>query len=257
MTPSNQVQESTTGPSVAVVTGGAGGIGQAIGVRLKADGHLVALLDLSDSVHDVAKDLGLDHSVRLDVSSSEDVARAMRDVVDALEGVHVVVNAAGVAHRSSFADTSADEFMTDVRINLLGTFLMCQAAVHPYMRASGRGRLINIASASAVQGGIGSVRDEGGRSGAGYASSKAGVVNLTRWIAREVGPYGVTSNAISPGLVWTPMTVGASSYGDLDIPLGRAADPTDIAGAVSFLAGCDATYINGAVISVDGGLTLG
>ncbi|WP_405539483.1 SDR family oxidoreductase [Streptomyces sp. NBC_00075] len=241
---------------VAVVTGGAGGLGRATAERLSRDGHAVALVDRSESVHDLCRELKLAKSAQLDVTDPGSVADAMADIARELGGIDILVNAAGVAHRSSFAATSADEFMADVRINLLGTFLTCQAAVYPHMRAAGHGRLINIASASALLGGIGALGSgSGGRSGAGYASSKAGVVNLTRWIAREVGPLGITSNVVSPGLVWTNMTEGQSTYDDLDIPLGRAADPAEIASAVAWLASDDSTYVSGAVIAVDGGLT--
>jgi 3-oxoacyl-[acyl-carrier protein] reductase len=233
------------------------GARRATAERLSRDGHAVVVIDRSDSVYNASSELGLAMAVQLDVTDSDAIARSCADIARELGSIDVLVNAAGVAHRSSFADTTADEFMTDVRVNLLGTCLFCQAAVYPYMRAAGRGRLINIASVSATIGGIGTPGggDRGGRSGVGYVSSKAGVVNLTRWIAREVGPLGIMSNAVSPGLVWTGMTKGQSTYDDLDIPLGRAAEPAEIASAVAWLASGESSYVNGAVLTVDGGLT--
>lgn len=187
--------------SVAVITGGAGGLGRVAAERLNKDGHTVVLADYSDSVFDACAEMGLAMAVQVDVTDRDGTVKMFEDIVAQHGSLDVVVNSAGVAHRSSFAETKTEEFMTDVRVNLLGTFVVCQAAVFPHMTNAGRGRLINIASASATVGGVGSAgHGLGGRTSAGYASSKAGVVNLTRWIAREVGPFGVTCNTVSPGL---------------------------------------------------------
>ncbi|WP_051342540.1 SDR family NAD(P)-dependent oxidoreductase [Pseudonocardia spinosispora] len=242
--------------AVAAVTGAAGGIGAAIAARLTADGYAVALLDISDAVHLTRDDIGAPLSARLDVTDREDVQHVLAEVIKATGRLDVLVNCAGTAHRSSFADTSAQEFLRDINTNLLGTFLTCQAAVFPHMRAAGRGRLINIASVSGKTGGIGSVHADGsgGRSGAGYASAKAGVINLTRWIAREVGHLGITSNAVAPGPIATAMTDG-HHYDTANIPIGRLGTPEEVADAVSWLAGRGAGYVNGIVLDVDGGLT--
>jgi NAD(P)-dependent dehydrogenase (short-subunit alcohol dehydrogenase family) len=238
-----------------VITGGAGGIGQAIARRMVAEGRQAALLDASPRVEVVGRELGAVAAV-LDINDAETVRQTMDSLATRCGGIEVVVNCAGSAHRSSFAETTPEEFMTDVRTNLLGTFLMCQAAVFPHMRHAGRGRLINIASVSGKTGGTGPVHADGsgGRSGAGYASSKAGVINLTRWIAREVGNMGITSNAVAPGPIATPMTDG-HTYDTSEIPIGRLGRPEEVADAVAWLAGPGAHYVNGTVIDVDGGLT--
>lgn len=241
---------------VAAVTGAAGGIGAAIAARLVTDGYAVAMFDLNSAVHTTCGEIAAARAAALDVTDSAAVRAAVDDTVAALGRLDVVVNCAGTAHRSSFADTTATEFMGDLRTNLLGSFLVCQAAVFPHMAEAGHGRLINIASISGKTGGTGPVHADGsgGRSGAGYASAKAGVINLTRWIAREVGQLGITSNAVAPGPITTPMTDG-HRYDTTDIPVGRLGTPDEVADAVAWLAGSGTGYVNGTVVDVDGGLT--
>jgi 3-oxoacyl-[acyl-carrier protein] reductase len=239
----------------AVITGAAGGIGAAVAERLVADGYDVALLDRDERVEETRSRIGGALGLQVDVVDAKAVRAAVDRVVLGLGRLDVVVNCAGTAHRESFEETTPEVFMADVNTNLLGTFLMCQAAVFPHMKTARTGRLVNIASVSGKRGGIGPVSPAGGggRTGAGYAASKAGVINLTRWIARETGPFGICCNAIAPGLVMTPMTDG-HTYDVTDIPLGRGGRPEEIADAVSWLAGPGAAYVHGAVIDVDGGL---
>lgn len=243
-------------PSTAVVTGAAGGIGGDICRRLIADGYSVALLDMNPSVHAVSERLGGSYAAELNITEASDVRDGMAEIATRLGSIDVVVNCAGTGHRSSFAEMTPDDFMTDVTTNLLGTFLMCQAAVFPYMKDARRGRLINIGSVSGKRGGIGPVHSDGsgGRSGVAYGASKAGIINMTRWIAREVGQLGITSNVITPGVITTERTAG-QQYSVDEIPLGRLGTGDEVAGAVSFLAGPDSAYINGVVIEVDGGMT--
>jgi 3-oxoacyl-[acyl-carrier protein] reductase len=255
MTASTNPTISPSAP-VAVVTGAAGGIGATISARLVRDGHTVAMLDTAAAVHPTCKEVDGAYSAQLDVTDAVAVRRVLDGIRHDLDGLDVLVNCAGTAHRSSFAATTADEFMADVRSNLLGTFLACQAAVFPHMQHAGQGRLINIASISGKTGGTGPVHPDGagGRSGPGYASAKAGVINLTRWMAREVGRFGITSNAVAPGPIISPMTHNAT-YDASDIPLGRLGTTEEVADAVAWLAGDGARYINGTVVDVDGGLT--
>ncbi len=238
-----------------MITGAAGGIGVAIAQRLVADGYAVALLDLDERVEEARARVGGALGLRVDVADAVAVRAAVDQVAHDLGRLDVVVNCAGTAHRESFENTTVEGFMADVHTNLLGTFLMCQAAVFPHMKTARAGRLINVASVSGKRGGVGppGIDGDNGRTGAGYASSKAGVINLTRWIARETGPWGITCNAIAPGLVATAMTDGYT-YDATDIPLGRKGQPDEIADAVSWLAGAGAAYVHGAVIDVDGGL---
>ncbi|MEQ3553713.1 SDR family NAD(P)-dependent oxidoreductase [Pseudonocardia nematodicida] len=239
-------------PPVAIVTGSSGGIGAAIAARLAADGFTVAGFDVTGPP---APDPAVATTRVLDVSEADQVRRCVDDVVDELGRLDVLVNCAGTGRRTSFAGTTPEEFMGDIRSNLLGTFLMCQAAVFPHLAAAGRGRIVNVASISGKTGGTGPASADGtpGRSGPGYASAKAGVINLTRWIAREAGHTGVTANVVAPGPVVTAMTAGAA-YDTSEIPLGRMARPEEVADAVGWLAGASSGYVNGTVVDVDGGL---
>lgn len=236
---------------VALVTGANGGIGSAIAARLNSDGYVVAGVD-------AVSPQGENHALSLlkviDVSSPEQVRAAVEEIV-ALHGrIDVLVNCAGTAHRGSFAETTAEEFMTDIRSNLLGTFLMCQAVVFPHMASQKSGRIVNIASVSGKTGGNGPVNNGlPGRTGPGYASAKAGVINLTRWISREGGYTGVTANVVAPGTITTPMTAN-QTYDLSTVPLGTVGTPDDVAAAVAWLAGDGVGYVNGTVIDVDGGV---
>lgn len=237
-----------------LITGAVGGIGRAIAQRFAAD--RLALFDAHPGVSAVGAELGAAHADELDVTDKAAVRQAVDDVAHRFGAIDAVVNCAGTAHRTSFEDTTAEEFMSVVETNLLGSFLVCQAAVFPHMRSAGSGRLINIASVSGKTGGIGPVHADGsgGRSGVGYASSKAGVINMTRWIAREVGRWGITSNAVAPGPIATAMTDG-KAYDTGEIPVGRLGTPEEVADAVAWLATSTTSYVNGTVIDVDGGLT--
>ncbi len=241
----------TTAP-VAIVTGARGGIGAAICDRLTRDGFRVAGFDMSAPVEGASAEWNL----VVDVTSEDAVREAIATIVKHGDALRVVVNCAGTAHRGSFEETSAEEFMTDLRTNLLGTFLVSQAAVFPHMVAGGGGRIINIASISGKRGGIGDTHPDGsgGRSGPGYASAKAGVINLTRWMAREVGRLSVTCNVVAPGPIRSPMTMG-HAYDTSKIPLGRIGDPEEVAAVVSFLASSDSDYVSGTVVDVDGAMS--
>ncbi len=176
---------------VALVTGSSGGIGAAIVARLAKEGYLVAGFDAVAPAADApAIPIRATAMTRtLDVASAADVRRCVGEVAAELGRIDVLVNCAGTGRRTSFQHTTVDEFMDDIRSNLLGTFLMCQAVVFPHMKGAGGGRIVTVASISGKTGGTGPASPDGsaGRSGPGYASAKAGAINLTRWIAREAG----------------------------------------------------------------------
>ena len=177
---------------------------------------------------------------------------AVEATVAAFGGLHILVNNAGICPLSAFDEISEAEWDRVLAVNLKGAFLCCQAAL-PYLRqAGGRGRVINIASAAGQMGGI--------LVGAHYAASKAGLIGLTKTLAKVLASDGVTANCVSPATTSTDLTAawssGKQAQVKAQIPLGRFGEPDEIAAAVCFLAGDDASYITGATLDVNGGLYL-
>ena len=241
--------------AVAAVTGAAGGIGRAISERLVRDGFRVVLLDLQETVVQTAAEVGGDYGATVDVRSREAVRATLAEITHRLSRLDVLVNCAGTCCRKSFEDMTLEDWHRDADTNLTAAFLTSQDAVFPYMRDQRSGRIVNISSVSGMTGGIGPVHEDGsgGRSGVAYAAAKAGVINMSRWIAREVGKWNITCNAVAPGPVASSMTAG-HAYALDEMPLQRWGTPEDVAGAVSFLAGPDGGFITGACLVVDGGL---
>ncbi len=209
----------------AVVTGAARGIGFVTVETLCASGYRVVLVDVLDAVHESVRKLhdpSRVHSVQVDIRNQNQVKALFADVAHRYGSVDVVVNVAGTCHRDSFEEMSLEHWQIDVDTNMTGTFLMCQAAIFPYMKRQGYGRIINIASVSGKVGGIGPIHEDGsgGRSGIAYAASKAGVINMTRWMAKEVGKWGITCNSVLPGPIATDMTQG-HQYNMDEVPVGR------------------------------------
>lgn len=238
---------------VALVTGGARGIGRAIALKLAGRGADIAILDagelaLSEQTAEEIRALGVKaFAVRCDITDPDQVARAVDQVKQALGGVDILVNNAGITRDKLALRMTAEDFDAVLSVNLKGTFLMIKALYADFMRKRS-GRIINIASISGLMGNAGQ---------ANYSASKAGVVGLTKTIARELASRNVTCNAVAPGFIETPMTAGmnqdALQEACKNIPLRRMGKPEDVAAAVAFLAGDDAGYITGSVINVDGG----
>ena len=250
----------------ALVTGGGSGIGRAIAVALAEGGAPVAVLDLrpeggEQTVARIAETGGRATFVRADVSRWEDVDRAFADAVGAVGPLGIVVNAAGILDGYSPAEETAPSLWEQViGINLTGTFFCCRRGLTE-LPSGGPGRVVNIASAAGLIG-------DGG--GAAYVASKHGVVGLTRRLAVTYGPRGITVNAICPGPVATDlrtnsMDILGSDVGDMRhvgrsdeqvrqfFPLGRRAQPSEIAAAACYLASKDAAYVTGLMLSIDGG----
>lgn len=242
---------------IAIVTGSARGIGTAIAERLISDGCDVVLLDIADDVHRAAREVAALGALQVDVRDLDALRDAVRGVGAAHGRLDILVNCAGTCGRESFEELSPITWARDLDTNLAATAFACQAAVFPHMREQGWGRLVNIASVSGKVGGIGPVdtNGAGGRSGAAYAAAKAGTINLTRWIARQVGAWGITCNAVAPGPIASPMAAGAD-YGVDVLPIPRLGRPQEVAGAVSFLVSPDAEYTTGTCLHVDGGSVL-
>jgi 2-hydroxycyclohexanecarboxyl-CoA dehydrogenase len=244
---------------VAVVTGAASGVGLAIARRLAARGDHVALLDLrAEAAAQAAADLRADGAQAIacgvDVADRASVDAALQHVRAELGPVEIMVTSAGVAPFETFTEISLESWNRTIAVNLTGTFLCLQAAI-PDMVAAGWGRIVTISSSSAQQGAP--------RMGH-YAASKGGVIALTKALAREYGPAGITANTIPPSMIDTPMQRDAQAAGHLPgneflaarVPVGRVGTPEDVAAACAFLCSDEAGYITGQVIGVNGGSVL-
>lgn len=241
---------------VAVVTGGAAGIGEAIARALAAEGCHVTILDRdADAARKTAVALTVNghqsQSVACDVGDAATVAKAFDQIVASQKRLDILVNAAGLLSTGPIADLPVTEWQRISQINVAGV-LYCVKAVIPIMTTQRHGRIINIASVSAMRGG-GSVGNTL------YGTTKASVVALTMGLARELGPSGITANAIAPAVADTAMTHAALTDDARQkilarIPLGRLASLADIADLAVFLASDRASFITGTVIPVDGGI---
>jgi 3-oxoacyl-[acyl-carrier protein] reductase len=228
-----------------LVTGGNRGIGLAIASRLRADGDDVAITYRSGEPPE-----GF-FAVRADVTDTEAVDAAFTAVEEHQGPVEVLVANAGITRDTLLLRMSEDDFAAVLDTNLTGSFRVAKRAAKGMLRAK-RGRIVLISSVVGLSGSAGQTN---------YAAAKAGLVGFGRSLARELGSRGITVNIVAPGFVATDMTAALDEERRAQIvgsvPLGRYADPAEVAGVVSFLAGDDAAYITGAVIPVDGGLGMG
>lgn len=253
--PPSKAQQSR----VAVVTGGASGIGEATCHHLAGRGHRVAVVDLDgEGAQRVVKDLRADGSAALglavDVTDRPALDAAFAEIRSALGPTEILVTSAGLVAFEPFEKITPQRWQRVLDVNLTGTFHCCQAAV-PDMVARRWGRVVTIASSSAQRGSPGMAH---------YAAAKGGVIALTRSLAREYAPYGITVNTIPPSGIETPMQHRSQAEGHLPandvmaraIPLGHLGTPDDIAAAVAFLASEDARFITGQVVGVNGGSVL-
>jgi 3-oxoacyl-[acyl-carrier protein] reductase len=241
---------------VAVVTGGAAGIGEAIARALAAEGCTICLLDKNaGAVRAAASAITTGGTPALfaaaDVADATAVERVFQQFLADAKRIDILVNAAGLLSTGPVADLSAVEWQKVSAVNLAGVLYCTQAAI-PIMRKQRSGRIINIASVAAMRGG-------GTVGNALYGATKAGVVALTMGLARELGPHGITVNAIAPAIADTAMTRAVLTEDVRKkvmarIPLGRLTTPSDIADLALFLASERASFITGTVIPVDGGI---
>jgi 3alpha(or 20beta)-hydroxysteroid dehydrogenase len=233
---------------VALISGGARGMGTAHARALVAEDARVVLGDiLDDEGAALAKEIGDNAAyVHLDVREKPQWQDAVAEAVQRFGSLNVLVNNAGIVNGNLLVDFELSEWQKIVDINLTGTFLGMQAAT-PAMIEAGGGSVINISSVEGMRGSPGLH---------GYTATKFAVRGLTKSTALELAQYGIRVNSIHPGLIRTPMTDGIPED-FLQIPLGRAADPSEVSALVTYLASDESSYSTGAEFVIDGGLTVG
>jgi 3-oxoacyl-[acyl-carrier protein] reductase len=245
-------------PRVAIVTGAARGIGAATALRLAADGHEVAVVDLDASacagtVDAITGRGGRAVAVAADVSDEDSVAAAVETVAGQVGAPTILVNNAGIIRDNLLFKMSVADWEAVLAVHLRGAFLMTRAT-QAHMTKEGFGRIVNLSSTSA----------QGNRGQVNYSAAKAGLQGFTKTLAIELGRFGVTANAVAPGFIQTDMTAATAERVGMPfedfikaaastIPVGRVGQPEDIAHTISFLVSEGAGFVSGQVIYVAGG----
>jgi 3-oxoacyl-[acyl-carrier protein] reductase len=246
---------------VAIVTGAGRGIGRAIALRLAQEGAILIICDIEEeSIKAVCQELtdlgkqGLPFTC--DVSNENDVQAMVETIINKYGKIDILVNNAGISpkkegRKPNLTEISLDEWNKVIAVNLTSVFL-CSKAVLPYLIKQKAGWIINISSSAALDGGF--------LAAAHYVASKGGISAMTKSLAREVAPFGITVNAIAPGRVESPMAHLTSPERNIEalkrIPMGRFATPEEVANAVLFLASGQAQYITGITLNVSGGYVM-
>lgn len=248
---------------VAIVTGGAGGIGSATVARMADSGAAVAIFDISEELSQASAEATLAKTpdarvlpVACDITDPAAVEESVGKVIAEFGGLHILVNNAGVTRDNMFFKMSVDDWDLVLGIHLRGAFLMAKA-VQATMVEQRWGRIINLSSINAL----------GAKGQANYSAAKMGMRGFTGTLALELGRYGITVNSVAPGFIATPMTDATARRLKMDpeefrqsvaaqTPLGRVGDPSEIAAAICFLASDDASFITGQTLTVDGGMRL-
>lgn len=238
---------------IAIVTGGANGIGKVTAQRFAEEGARVMIWDLDEekgeALAEEIRNTGREAAfAKVNTARFEEVEKAAMQVADKWRRIDILVNNAGITRDASLKKMTPEQWQQVMDVNLTGVF-NCTKIISNYMVEQGYGRIISASSVVGLYGNFGQTN---------YVAAKAGVIGMTRVWARELGRKGVTANAVAPGFIATEMTQKipdeVRSQIEMKIPVGKMGDPVDIANAYVFLASDEARYVNGAVLSVDGGM---
>lgn len=235
---------------VAIVTGGAAGIGAATAKKFVAEGAQVVIWDMNaERGEQFAKELNITFD-KVNTAIYEEIEVAAKKVFEKFGRIDILVNNAGITRDSTLKKMTPELWQQVIDVNLTGVFY-CTKVVSEYMLQNGWGRILNASSVVALYGNFGQTN---------YTATKSGLIGMTKTLARELGRKGITVNCVAPGFIATEM-VAAMPENVIDamkakVPVGRLGEPSEIASAYAFLASDEAAYINGTVLSVDGGMTV-
>lgn len=235
---------------VSIITGGAAGIGAATAIKFKEEGAKVIIWDLNEEKGKaLAAELGADFD-KVNTSNYADIEVAAKKVFDTYGRIDVLVNNAGITRDSSLKKMTPELWQQVIDVNLTGVFY-CVKIISEYMLMNNWGRILNASSVVGLYGNFGQTN---------YVATKAGLIGMTKTLARELGRKGITVNCVAPGFIATEM-VAAMPENVIEsmkakVPVARLGEPKEIASAYAYLASDEAAYINGATLSVDGGMTV-
>lgn len=235
---------------VAIITGGSSGIGKATSKKFASEGAKVVIWDLNEKAgSQLAEELG-GHFEKVNTADYDHVGKATEAVIAKYGKIDILINNAGITRDSTLKKMTSEQWQQVIDVNLTGVF-NCGKHIQEHMVETGYGRIVNTSSVVGIYGNFGQTN---------YVATKAGVIGMTKVWARELGRKGITVNAVAPGFIATDMVMAmpekAIDMMQSKVPIGTLGQPEDIADAYCFLASDEAKYINGATISVDGGMTV-
>ncbi len=240
---------------VAIITGGADGIGKAASLKFASEGATVVIWDLNvekgqQTVETIKGLGGQAECMKVNTSQFEEVEQAAQYVFDKYQKIDILINNAGITRDATLKKMTPQQWQEVMDVNLTGVF-NCTKCVSHFMLEKGYGRIINTSSVVALYGNFGQTN---------YVATKAGLIGMTKTLAKELGRKGITVNAVAPGFIATEMVKKMPEdilkAMESKVPVGRLGKPEEIASAYLFLASDDAAYVNGATLSVDGGITI-
>ncbi|MGE0077590.1 MAG: 3-oxoacyl-ACP reductase FabG [Bacteroidales bacterium] len=240
---------------IAIITGGADGIGKAAAVRFANEGAVVIIWDMNEikgheTVAEIIANGGKAEFAKVNTSNFEDVEKVTNAAIEKYSKIDILINNAGITRDSTLKKMTPQQWQEVIDVNLTGVF-NCAKCVSAFMVEKGYGRIINTSSVVALYGNFGQTN---------YVATKAGLIGITKTLGKELGRKGVTVNAVAPGFIATEMVKkmpeDVLNAMEQKVPVGRLGLPAEIASAYLFLASDEAAYINGTVLSVDGGITI-